>query len=344
MNLLDSLPTVIGIAAVTPALLMLWMVIAVDERPGPPGLVWAAFLLGAASISLLRFVRAPFALMDGVTDNPWISMLLHSVFGIAAPEEIVKVLVIIAIATQRPRSADPMNTVVYGAAVGLGFAAYENLVYLLKFPEMWRTLAVLRGVMTVPFHGAVGVIAGGYITLARSGGALGAHRRDSYAGIRTAALVVLAPLALHSCFDLPLLTLQQHPELQGLPRRLLEAAGLFVGVGTILLAARLLWRIGSHHAPRSAAARARLGQLRSMWALLMAGGAAGFAGTALVLSSLHHWFVSPERNVSLLLIPLGWATVMTGVMLLVLTTTAYVLGRNRLRRIPPGLASALDDF
>jgi cell shape-determining protein MreD len=53
MLLLESLPTVIGTAAVAPALLILWLVVAADERPGPPAKVWTAFFLGAASISLL---------------------------------------------------------------------------------------------------------------------------------------------------------------------------------------------------------------------------------------------------------------------------------------------------
>ena len=62
MLLLESLPTVIGTAAVAPALLFLWLVIATDERPGPPLRVWSAFFLGAASISLLGLARAPFSL------------------------------------------------------------------------------------------------------------------------------------------------------------------------------------------------------------------------------------------------------------------------------------------
>ena len=45
MLLLESLPTVIGAAAIAPALLVLWLVIAADERPGPPAQVWIAFLL-----------------------------------------------------------------------------------------------------------------------------------------------------------------------------------------------------------------------------------------------------------------------------------------------------------
>ena len=59
MNLLEALPTVIGTAAIAPALLILWLVVAAGERPGPPLKVWTAFLLGAASISLLGAIRAP---------------------------------------------------------------------------------------------------------------------------------------------------------------------------------------------------------------------------------------------------------------------------------------------
>ena len=215
------------------------------------------------------------------------------------------------------------------------FAAYENLVYLLQYPEMWRTLAVLRSVLTVPFHGALGIIAGAYIAIARAGNALGAHRRDHLAYFRSRALIVLAPWLLHAAFDLPLLVLQQHPEYAGMARHALEGAGLLVGLGTIALAARLVRRIGAHHAPHSDVSRARLRQLRAMWALLIAGGGAGFAGAAFLLSSLRHWIAEPERNVTMLLLPLGVVTIAVGLALLMLAGGAYVLGRNRLRLAMP---------
>src|SRR4051812_2815277 len=158
MLLLESLPTVIGTAAVAPALLFLWLVIATDERPGPPIRVWSAFFLGAASISLLGLVRAPFAKLVVGSGHPWLDQALHSLLSVAAPEEIVKVLVIVAVSIVRRRTyADPMDTVVYGAAAGLGFAAYENLAYLVQHPDIWRALAALRSVLTVPFHGALGI-------------------------------------------------------------------------------------------------------------------------------------------------------------------------------------------
>ena len=193
---------------------MLWLVIAADERPGPPAQVWIAFLLGAASISLLGIARAPFAAILAVPGNPWMTQALRSVFGVAAPEEIVKVLVIIAVSSRRRTFADPMDTVVYGAAAGLGFAAYENLAYLVQHADMWRSLAALRSVLTVPFHGALGIIAGAYIAIARAGTALGAnrHHRD-WARISSWILVLFAPVALHAAFDFPLLTLQKNPDL-----------------------------------------------------------------------------------------------------------------------------------
>jgi RsiW-degrading membrane proteinase PrsW (M82 family) len=341
MLLLESLPTVIGTAAIAPALLILWLVIAADERPGPPAKVWTAFLLGAASISLLGVARAPFASILAVPENPWVAQALHSFLGVAAPEEIVKILVIVAVSTRRRPFADPMDAVVYGAAAGLGFAAYENLAYLVQHQEIWRSLAALRSILTVPFHAALGIIAGAYLAIARSGTALGAHRHHrDWARISSSILIVLAPLALHAAFDFPLLTLQQNPDLESSTRLVLGSASVLIGFSSIAFAVRLVRRVGRHHAPRTELARERLSQLRRMWALLVVGGGAGFAGLAFVLSSIHHWLVNPERNTALVLVPLGLVSILIGAALLVVTTAVYILGRNRIRTTSGGFSSA----
>jgi protease PrsW len=341
MNLLESLPTVIGTAAVAPALLILWLVIAADERPGPPARVWTAFLLGAASISLLGVARAPFAAVLAAPDNPWVAQAVHSVFGVALPEEAVKILVIIAVSARRRPFADPMDTVIYGAAVGLGFAAYENLAYLVQHADMWRSLAALRSVLTVPFHGALGIIAGAYLAIARSGTALGAHRHHrDWARISSRILILLGPLALHAGFDFPLLTLQKNPDIDASTRLMLGTISVLIGFSSIAFAVRLVRRVGRHHAPRTEIARSRLSQLRRMWALLVVGGGAGFIGLTFVLTSVHHWLVNPERNVALVLVPIGLTSILVGSALLVATTAIYILGRNRIRTATSGFSSA----
>jgi len=341
MNLLESLPTVIGTAAVAPALLILWLVVAADERPGPPVKVWTAFLLGAASISLLGVVRAPFAKILAAPENPWGAQALHSVLGVALPEEAVKILVIAAVSVRRRPFADPMDSVVYGAAAGLGFAAYENLAYLVQHAEMWQSLAALRSVLTVPFHGALGVIAGAYLAIARSGTALGAHRHHrDWARISSRMLVLFAPLALHAGFDFPLLTLQQNADITASTRLVLGSASVLIGFSSIGFAVRLVRRVGHHHAPRTEIARERLSRLRRMWALLVVGGGTGFIGLVFVLTSIHHWLVNPERNMALVLVPIGLTSILIGSTLLVVTTAIYVLGRNRMRTTSQGFSSA----
>jgi RsiW-degrading membrane proteinase PrsW (M82 family) len=341
MNLLESVPTVIGTAAVAPALFILWLVIAADERPGPPVRVWTAFLLGAASISLLGVARAPFASILAAPENPWVALALRSVFGVALPEEAVKILVIVAVSARRRPFADPMDTVVYGAAAGLGFAAYENLAYLVQHADMWRSLAVLRSVLTVPFHCSLGIIAGAYLAMARSGTALGAHRHHrDWARFSSRLLVVFAPVALHAGFDFPLLTLQHHAELGATTRMILGSVSILIGLSAIGFAVRLVWRVSHHHAPRTQTARERLSQLRRMWALLVLGGGAGFIGLAFVLTSIRRWLIDPERNVAVVLVPLGLVSILIGAALLVVTTAIYILGRNRIRTTDPGFSSA----
>src|ERR1700684_798633 len=119
MLILESLPTVIGTAAVAPALLILWLGVAADERPGPPAKVWTAFVFGAASISLLGILRAPFLSILKAPENPWVAQALHSLFGVALPEETVKILVIVAVWARGGVSSDPRATGSVGAARGL---------------------------------------------------------------------------------------------------------------------------------------------------------------------------------------------------------------------------------
>jgi RsiW-degrading membrane proteinase PrsW (M82 family) len=340
MNLLASLPTVLGTAAVAPALLILWLVVAAGERPGPPLKVWTAFVLGAASILLLGLLRAPFANLFGAPSNPWLAQAQHALFGVALPEEIAKILVIAGISMRRRAFADPMDTVVYGAAAGLGFAAYENLAYLVQHAEMWRSLAALRSVLTVPFHGALGVIAGAYLAIARSGTALGAHRlhRD-WARVSSYILLVAGPVALHAGFDFPLLMLQKDPGFEPNARLWLGLASILIGFASIGFAMRLVRRVARHHAPRTDLDRERLSQLRKMWAVLVGGGGAGFIGLVFVLTSVHHWLLNPDRNLAFVLIPIGLASIGLGCALLVVTTAIYITGRNRMRITAEGFSS-----
>jgi hypothetical protein len=153
-------------------------------------------------------------------------------------------------------------------------------------------------------------------------------------------LILLAPIGLHASFDFPLLALKQNPDASDTMRLFLESSGMLIGFGTITLAARLVWRIGAHHTPRTEPSRAKLRYLRSMWGLLVVGGGAGFAGAVFVLTSIHHWLANPEKNIAIILVPVGFVSIAIGIALLLLATAIYYLGRGRLQRAESNLPFA----
>jgi amino acid transporter len=77
-----------------------------------------------------------------------------------------------------------------------------------------------------------------------------------------------------------------------------------------------------------------------MWALLVIGGGAGFAGLGFVLTSVHHWVANPDRNMAFVIVPIGLISILIGCALLTITTAIYIFGRNRMRTVSEGFSPA----
>jgi RsiW-degrading membrane proteinase PrsW (M82 family) len=269
-----------------PALLLLWLVVAADSRPEPSRVVWTAFILGAMSIFVLRYMTGWLVLQIPVTHHPWLAVDETALFIASIPEETLKVFIIAVIAFRARAFDEPMDGVVYGTAVGLGFAAHENLGYLTHADD-WQTLAIVRGILTVPFHGALGAIAGAYIASARFGGALGAHQREHWGRARLLLCAWLIPVILHTLFDIPLLTLRRSIDHGGVIHVALQVMGLVVGFGAIAIAVRLGLRIAGHQKVWPRNSRTAVAAWRGIWAWLVVGAGLGFAGAALLVSAVR---------------------------------------------------------
>jgi RsiW-degrading membrane proteinase PrsW (M82 family) len=320
MLALNLAPAAIIAAAIAPALLLLWLVIAADSRPEPPRVVWTAFVLGALSIFVLRYITGWLAPHIPVTQHPWLAVDESALFIASIPEETLKVLLIALIAFRTRAFDEPMDGVVYGTAVGLGFAAHENLRYLTHADD-WETLAIVRGILTVPFHGALGAIAGAYVASARFGGALGAHRRERWARARLLTLAWLIPVVLHTLFDIPLLTLRSPINYGGVTHIALQVMGLVVSFGAIAIAVRLGLRIAGHQKVWSQSSRTSAAAWRGIWGRLVVGAGVGFAGAALLVSAVRQ---GAAGNAS------GVITLGAGAALMLVAIVIYGFGRKYL--------------
>jgi protease PrsW len=273
MFLTNLVPTAVVASAVAPALLLLWLAVAADSRPEPPRVVLTAVAFGALAALIVGVIETGLTEIP-VSANPLLGTIETTLFFVAIPEESAKIGIIAWIALRSREFDEPMDGVVYGTAVGLGFAALENVFYLAGDAD-WALLAIMRGLLTVPFHGALGAIAGAYIARARFGGALGANNRDHYRRPRLLLLGWLIPVVLHAAFDTATFSLANASDIGALGFLLLMAV---VSIGAIVFAVRLARRIAHHQKAWMQTKRLPAEHWRFVWARTLIGLGLSFLG------------------------------------------------------------------
>jgi protease PrsW len=134
----------------------------------------------------------------------------------------------------------------------------------------------------VPFHGALGAIAGAYIARARFGGALAAYNRWRRPRLFLAAWLI--PVVLHSLFDTALFSIANagtDTTAGVVETLLLLLAAVVVGFGTILFAVLLARRIAHRQKAMLQTKRLAPAHWRGVWARCLIG--VGLSFVALTL-------------------------------------------------------------
>lgn len=188
--------------AILPPLVVLWIVYHHDVFPEPPGVVWTCFLLGMAIVVPVLIVAGP-TLLIGQTlltgTNPWVLGFLAAFFGAAIPEEFFKFLVLRYYAATHRAFNEPMDGIVYGVAVSLGFATLENILYAVSLGFSFLVV-LMRALTAIPMHAALGAIMGWYVSQ---------WRFRPTGRTRSLLLALLVPIVLHGLYDWPLLAASQ---------------------------------------------------------------------------------------------------------------------------------------
>ena len=82
-------------------------------------------------------------------------------------EEILKFLVLYFYIMPKSAFNEPMDAIVYGVVISLGFATFENIsyVYLGGFETDSFSLAIMRAISAIPMHATCGIIMGYFFGL-----------------------------------------------------------------------------------------------------------------------------------------------------------------------------------
>ncbi len=127
------------VLAIAPAVFLLWYVLRKDcYEPEPKSQVVRMFFLGALMVIPAAVIEYPFP--PGI--------ILSSVIA-PVVEEILKFSIVFFFVYRLSEFNEPMDGIVYAAAAGLGFAAVENIVYVL---EGGIAVGIFRAIASVPGH------------------------------------------------------------------------------------------------------------------------------------------------------------------------------------------------
>jgi len=181
--------------ALAPAIVLLYYVYKKDTvEHEPVGLVMRMFFLGAVGIiPAIVLEMAAGAGIEAAFPPGVKQIVFENFFGVALIEEAVKFFVLSRVA-KKPEFNYVFDGIVYGVAVALGFAALENILYVM---EGGFETAVSRAIFAVPGHCADGVIMGCFFGLAYKYRNMG--QKSNYISFMFLALFV--PFIEHGLYD-----------------------------------------------------------------------------------------------------------------------------------------------
>ena len=154
---------------IAPSILILLYFFLSDKFKEPKGTVFLVFFLGIL-ICLPAGILNSFIYENFNNNTETVERLLGSFLGPAWTEELLKLFILYAIVLKRKEFNEPMDGIVYGVAVSLGFATYENYDYVYRLALEWKeyditplNVAIWRSYSAVPMHGLNGCLMGFYL-------------------------------------------------------------------------------------------------------------------------------------------------------------------------------------
>lgn len=182
--------------ALAPVILLLFYIYHKDVcEKEPKSMLIKAFLWGGAVgiiivAVVLILVLLGFDSSIGETPTTILGAIATSFFHAAIPEELGKFIVLYLLVWKSKHFDEHFDGIVYATFVSLGFAAFENILYVVQGGV---SVAIVRTITAVPAHFLFGVMMGYYFSLAKFG--------DSDQRKKNFIIALVLPIILHGVYD-----------------------------------------------------------------------------------------------------------------------------------------------
>ncbi|MGN1263391.1 MAG: PrsW family intramembrane metalloprotease [Prevotella sp.] len=193
----------VPIAALLPVVLLFLYIYHQDsEQPEPASKLWKGVLYGVLSalVTVLLLEAFQINLFIEAFVPSGIPMAIAKAFLLAAiPEEAIKLLFIILLIRNNPFFDEHLDGIVYATCVGLGFAGFENLLYIIANTDNLLSIALIRGIFSVPGHFFFAVVMGYFISVSYFSSTTETEKKHNL------ILAFVVPMILHGIFDMLLM-------------------------------------------------------------------------------------------------------------------------------------------
>ncbi len=184
--------------SILPVLLIGYYLYKKDKNKEPKGLLILLFILGSICcigvviISLfLEFIPIFSIDLDKLS---FMGKFFNIFIGVALIEEMSKWIVLYTISYNHKEFDELYDMIIYCVFVALGFAFFENILYVL---EGGVATAFTRAITAVPGHAADGVFMGYFLGLAKL---YDLHGKEDLRK-KNMALSIIVPMVLHGIYD-----------------------------------------------------------------------------------------------------------------------------------------------
>ncbi|SEA01708.1 PrsW family intramembrane metalloprotease [Bizionia paragorgiae] len=153
--------------ALAPILIVILYIYIKDKyEKEPKGLLLISFLLGGiASIIITTILYSVFEISLPLTDSLSVTQQFIQAFVVVGfSEEFSKYIIVLLFAQHRKEFNERFDGIVYAVMVSMGFAATENILYVL---EGGASTAILRAFTAVPAHATFGILMGYFMGKAK---------------------------------------------------------------------------------------------------------------------------------------------------------------------------------
>lgn len=192
------------IAAIAPATLLTYWIVRQDSYRAEP-IRWLLKGVGYGVLSgILVIVLSIFWGIEAEDPTSVFDAFEMAFFQAAIPEECMKLLMLWLLLRKNIYFDEHLDGIVYCVCIGMGFAGFENILYLFDNYDEWVVVGISRALMAVPGHFFFAVLMGYFYSLAY-------FEQDKR--LRNMFLTIIVPIMAHGVYDFLVFSSMIMPEL-----------------------------------------------------------------------------------------------------------------------------------